>query len=1065
MSDENVYVLPASFGQERLWTLNLLGSGPAYNINGAVRLRGPLDPIHLRAALAAVADRHEALRTTFEFGLDGGLVQVIHPRGIVPTAEYDVRDRPADQQIPAAVELVQESAVTAFDLTEGPLLRAVIVRLAEADWVLGLTVHHSVADGWSIGIVLDEVARCYRAEVAGVPAALPELAVQFGDWAAWQREQPPAEADLDYWAEQLRGVQPVMLPVRRTAGAGSEWAAGGLPVAVPDGPRAGLTAVAEQQRATPFMVLLAAFAVAVARWCDQEDLVIGTPVAGRSRAELEGLIGFFVNTLPLRVVVRGALSFRELLAQVRQTCLDAYTHQELPFEKIAERANLDGAAAAGGRTPLVRVMFGLQPGAMPSWDVPGLTVESFPVPERYSPMELALNLFADADGSVAGRALYATGLCTAADVTDVLDTWQRVLAWVAEYPDVPLARFDPLSPAERAVLLADLDATRAEVPWTGGVVGWIEAAVDATPDAIAVVAEDDRLTYAELDERANRLAWFLRARGVGPDVPVGVCLPRSAPLVVALLAVLKAGGAYLPLESGYPPARLAFMIADARPRVVIVDATTAPALPADLPSGSLVVRLDQPGHDGDATRPDPLAGPANLAYVIYTSGSTGTPKGAMNTLAGVANRIGWMRQAYALAPGEGVLHKTPIGFDVAGWEWLWPLTTGGRLVVARPNGHRDPGYLAALIREEAVTTCHFVPSMLHQFLADPAAAGCAPPLRRVVCSGEELPPALAARFFAVLPGVELHNLYGPTETAIDVTAHHVRPGDERESRVSIGRPIGGTLVRVLDGEGRVVRPGLPGELCVGGVQLARGYAGRPGLTGERFTPDPFGSGARLYRTGDRVRVLPSAGIEFLGRIDDQVKIRGHRVELGEIESALVAHPQVDQAAADVVGDTSVDRRLVAYLVCGGRPPAVEELRPFLRSRLPAALIPESFVTLPALPLSPNGKLDRNALRASAGRTLRTARPYAPPNGPAERMLARIWSEVLGIDDIGASDDFYELGGNSLRAVSAYRLAQQHGLLLPLPMMLGDHTIRDLTAALGADTGQVLQTLGLLDHES
>ncbi|TDV43185.1 non-ribosomal peptide synthetase [Actinophytocola oryzae] len=1052
-TDDDVYVLPASFGQERLWTLDLLGAGPAYNLNGAVRLRGPLDPARLHAALATVVARHEALRTTFEFALDGGLVQVIHPRIDLPVTDHDVRAWPADERVPAAVKLVEESVTTVFDLTEGPLLRVVVVRLGDADRVLGLTVHHTVADGWSIGIILDEVAGCLRADLAGVAPELPELPVQFGDWAAWQREQPVPQADLDYWAEQLRGAQPVMLPVRAE---GSDWAAGGVPVVVPAGPWADLTALATRQRATPFMVLLAAFAVATARWCDQEDLVIGTPVAGRNRAELQGLIGFFLNTLPLRVIVRGELSFRELLARVRQTCLDAYSHQDLPFERIAEKA------ASGG--PLARVMFGLQPSALPGWQVPGLSVEQFPVPERYSQVDLALTLFADADGGVTGRAVYATGQCTAADVTDVLDIWQRVLAWVAEHPDVPVGRFDPLSRAERAALLADLDATDAELPWAGGVVASVEAAVDATPEAVAVVADDGCLTYAELEERANSLAWFLRANGVGPDELVGVCLPRSASLVVALLAVLKAGGAYLPLESGYPRARLAFMIADARPRVLVADATTVEALPADPPGGCRVVRVDRPEHETVATRPEPLADRDNLAYVIYTSGSTGTPKGAMNTHAAVANQLGWMREAYGLAPGEGVLHKTPIGFDTAGWEWLWPLTAAARLVVARPDGHHDPGYLAALVREHGVTTCNFVPSMLHHFLADPAAATCAPTLRRVLCIGEELPSALAARFFAVLPGAELHNLYGPTEAAIAVTARHVVPGDEHEPRVSIGRPIAGTLLRVLDGDDRVVRTGLPGELCLGGVQLARGYARRPGLTADRFTPDPFGSGARLYRTGDRVRVLPSGDLEFLGRIDDQVKLRGHRVELGEIESALVAHPLVDQAAADVVGD-GAERGLVAYLVCGEPAPGVDELRADLRTRLPAALIPESFVTVPALPLTPNGKLDRAALRASAGRTLRTARPYVAPSGPAEQMLVRIWSEVLGVDDIGTNDDFYELGGNSLRAVTAYRVAQQHGLLLPLPMMLGDHTIRDLSGALGDDAARALLGFGPPAHEA
>ncbi|HEY3869064.1 MAG TPA: amino acid adenylation domain-containing protein [Actinocrinis sp.] len=1052
--DEQAYVLPASFGQERLWMLDLLGAGPAYNLNGAIRLTGPLDPARLRFALDAVAARHEAVRTTFEFGVDGGLVQVIRPGVTVPVAEHDVRDQPAQRRQAAAVELVQESVTAVFDLTAGPLLRAVVVRLDHEEWVLGLTAHHSIADGWSIGIVLDEVARHYRAAAhSSQQAALPELAVQFGDWAAWQRDQTPAAEDLSYWAQQLRGARPALPPTWKEAGARTTWDGAGLPVAVPDPVRRGLTALAEQQRVTAFMALLATFSVALADWCDQEDLVVGTPVAGRDRVELEGLIGFFVNTLPLCVAVRRGTTFRQLLDQVRQMCLAAYAHQNVPFETIAEQAD----AGAGGGDPLVRVMFGLQASSLPSWDVPGLTASPFPVPELYSPVELAVTMFEHPDGSVEGRVLYAAGPYATDDVTDLLATWQRALAWAVGHPDAPLGEFDPMSPAERAAAPAELDATAAAPSRTGSVAQWIEQAVDAAPDAVAVVAADESLTYAELEARANRLAWFLRERGVGPETIVGVCVTRSTSLAVALLAVLKAGGAYLPLEPDYPASRLAFMLDDARPLVTLVDGATidviagTSAIPRDRTSEHSIVRLDRPDAEGIAgfpdSRPPAVTSPENLVYVIYTSGSTGKPKGAMNTVAALANRIAWMQDTYKLSPGEGVLHKTPISFDVSGWEWMWPLTAQARLVLARPDGHRDPAYLAALIREHAVTTCHFVPSMLHHFLDEPSVAQCSPPLRRVICSGEELPASLAARFAAALPGAQLHNLYGPTEAAIDVTAHHVQSGDEARARVPIGGPIAGVLLRVLDGNGRLVRPGLPGELCLGGVQLARGYLGRPGLTAERFTPDPFGSGARLYRTGDRVRVLPGGEgeVEFLGRIDDQVKVRGQRIELGEVESALTAHPQVDQAAASVLGDSPADRRLVAYIVCTGDALQVDELRAFLQSRLPQAAVPEQFVTLPRLPLSPNGKLDRAALQATAGAALRSERPRVAPATAAEHALVRIWAETLRIKtaEIGVTDDFYEVGGNSLRAVSAFRAAEQQGLQLPLPVMLGHHTIRDL----------------------
>lgn len=1041
------FALPASFSQERLWLLDRLGTGRAYHITGALRLDGALDVAALGRAVDTLVDRHEVLRTTFEFGRDGALVQLIHPNAPVSPRQLAVPE--SGDRTAAACDALAGYFGEPFDLAAGPLVRPALVRLGPESWLLGVSVHHVVADGWSVGVLLADLAELYRAQVTGLPARLPELPVQYGDFAAWQRDRAAGSdgAAEDFWRATLAHAQPV-----RPAGAGPDtepvtgpWPAGAVPVTVPC---AAVRALARDEAVTPFMVMLAAYAAVLSRWTELDDVVIGTPVAGRDRPELAGLVGCFVNTVPLRIAVRAEDSFRALLEVVRDTCVNAFTHQDVPFERIVE---LSGVDRSPSRPPLLGALIGLRNTPVPAWDVPGLAAEQVELTTPYAQFGLSLHLSEDADGRVTGELRHATPVWDDADAARLAEGWQALLSEAVARPGTPVGRLPlgPPAPAATGPAVAGECVHRA-----------IEQTARRHPDRFAVVAGTVRLTYRELDEQAGRLARRLRLAGAGPDRLVGICAHRSVAQVVALLAVLKSGSAYLPLDAGHPADRLHRLIDEAAPVALLTDHDVAASGLFDGRCGPTVMVVDaEQWPSGAPGMRSSDADERSLAYVIHTSGSTGTPKGAMNEHAAVANRIHWMRLAFPLTPGEAVLYKTPLGFDVSAWEWIWPLTAGGRVVVAAPDGHRDPRYLARVIVEESVTTCHFVPSMLSAFLAEPTATGCAAVLRRVLCSGEELTPALARRFQHVLPGVELHNLYGPAEAAIDVTWRRVAPADLDRARVPVGRPLPGVRLHVLDRGGEPVPPGVPGELHIGGVAVGRGYLGRPGLTAARFVPDPFHGGGRLYRTGDRVLALPDGTIDFLGRYDHQVKVRGVRVEPGEIEAVLGTHPDVRRCV--VVATTTgpvTDRRLVAYLECAARAPGTAELRAFLLRRLPAGLVPEVFVVLPALPVTANGKLDRAALPDPRPGQGHRAEPV-PPRTAVEQLLAAIWAEVLETSQFGVTDNFYELGGNSLRAVAVFQRAQDEGLLLPLPVMLGDHSIEQLAARAGDDPRETLREIG------
>jgi amino acid adenylation domain-containing protein len=644
-----------------------------------------------------------------------------------------------------------------------------------------------------------------------------------------------------------------------------------------------------------------------------------------------------------------------------------------------------------------------------------------------------------------------------------------VLERAAGEPDLNAMRLSLPAGSERARLIGTVSGADAQAAAPGLVHELIEAAADRAPDAPAVTGDAGSLSYAELDQAANRWAWYLRERGVGPDHLVAVCMQRSAHLIVALLGVLKAGGAYLPVDPDYPTMRTAFLLRDAQPALILTDSVVAASGALDLgaepgPVIPVVLADDAVAVAGQpSSRPARLARPDNLAYAIYTSGSTGTPKGALLSHAAIASRCGQTQRDYPLGPPDGMLVRTPIGFDVFGSEWIWPLIAGARAVLARPGGEHDPEYLAGLIARERVSIGHFVPSTLQALLTAPGIAECAASLRWPTCGGEELPADLVARLGRLVPGATLRHEYGPTETAVNASVHPVAAATAPGGRTPIGRPVPGVRLYILDHNGDLVPHGVAGNLYIGGAQVARGYLGRPGLTAERFVPDPFCPGGRLYQTGDRARWLPSDDLDFIGRVDNQVKIRGHRIELGEVEAILAAYPGVDRAAVIVAGDGPGDRRLIGYLACAGGGPALEDLRAHLRARLPAALIPESFCVLDELPLSPHGKLDRAALPDPGTGQLRPARSRVPASTPVEQVLADIWVDVLGQAEVGVRDDFYDLGGNSLRAVTVFEQAQELGLLLPLQMMLGNHTIEQLAACTGDRQAESLHQLeGLVD---
>jgi amino acid adenylation domain-containing protein len=964
--------------------------------------------------------------------------QVVSEEAQVKVAVVELVGGGREERAAQMMRIARQEARRPFDLERGPLLRATLLRLGEQEHVLVGTVHHIAFDGWSTGVFLRELAVLYEAFASGRPSPLGELRLQYGDFAHWQRQWLAGgvlDEQMRYWRERLGGVLGVLdLPSDRARPPLRSYAGASQSMMVEAEVAEGLRAFSQREGVTLFMTLLAAFSTLLHRYTGAEDVVVGSPIANRNREEIEGLIGFFSNTLVLRNDLSGDPSFRELLQRVREVTLGAYAHQDVPFEKLVEEL---ATGRDMSRTPLFQVMFVLQGASVRGSEMAQVKAQVLELDSGTAKFDLLMSI-EEVSGGLYVMLEYSTDLFDGERMRRLLGHYGTLLKGVVADGGQRLSRLPMLTEAERDQL-EGWNATGRDYGVQRCLHEMVEEQVERTPEAVAVVYEGEELSYAALNRRANQLAHWMRRRGVGAEVLVGVCVERSLDMVVALLAILKAGGAYVPLDPHSPPQRLAAMVEEGNVPLLLTHSEHREALSA---SRARVFCLDEVGDDvrrESADDCDSRVTPDNLAYVIFTSGSTGRPKGAMNTHRGIRNRISWMQEEYGLAERDRVLQKTPFTFDVSVWEFFWPLIAGARLVVARPDGHRDPVYLVDLIRAQKITTLHFVPSMLAAFLEQEDLSGCAC-VERVMCSGEALPAELRDRFFARMES-QLHNLYGPTEAAVDVTFWHCRR-DDREARVPIGRPIANTQIHLLDGNRNPVPVGVPGELYIGGVAVGRGYVGNPALTSQVFLDDSFSgeAGAKLYKTGDLAVRRADGAIEFLGRLDNQVKLRGFRIELGEVEAVLGSEGGVREVAVVMREDTAGDPRLVAYLV-GKEVPGAGELRARLRERLPEYMIPSSFEVLEALPLNANGKLDRRALpRPKRERSAQGSGRVAPRDG-LELELMRLWEECLEVRPIGVTEDFFELGGHSLLAVRLmFRIRSELGQDLPLATLFQAPTI-------------------------
>ncbi|MHC8319475.1 non-ribosomal peptide synthetase [Pseudomonas sp. GB2N2] len=1035
--------LPQSLAQNRLWiTWQLDPNSSAYNIPGALRLRGGLDEEALRTSFQQLIQRHESLRTHF-LERDGVALQQVDAASVFNVQRIDISDLPVAEREGRAQQIREDEAHTVFDLEKGPLLRVTLVRLDDENHQLLVTLHHIIADGWSLNVLIDEFSRMYAATSQGHMATLAPLPTQYADYGSWQRQwlaQGEGERQLAYWKTQLGDEHPTLnLTTDHPRSAQQLHSAARHTVRLDAALSDAIRQTAQARNATSFMLLLAAFQTLLHRYSGQRDIRIGVPNANRPRLETQGLIGFFINTQVLRAEVDSRRPFVELLAQTRQAALGAQAHQDLPFEQLLE------AFPQAREQGLFQALFNHQQRDLSALRrLPGLLAEELPWHSREAKFDLQLHSEEDRQGRLTLSFDYASELFDASTIERLAEHFSNLLRAVCEQPEMTIGELPLLTPIER-----DQQENWSVVPCAPAV-QWLPELLNEqarlTPDRIALTGDGGSLDFAELHAQANRLAHYLRDKGVGPDVCVAIAAERSPQLLIGLLAIIKAGGAYVPLDPDYPAERLAYMLGDSGVELLLTQTQWLDRLPAT--DGVSVIAMDALHLENwPSQAPGLHLHGDNLAYVIYTSGSTGQPKGVGNTHAALAERLQWMQNTYHLNDSDVLMQKAPISFDVSVWECFWPLITGARLLIAGPGEHRDPHRIAQLVQQHGVTTLHFVPPLLSLFIDEPLSAECTS-LRRVFSGGEALPAQLRNCVLEHLPAVQLHNRYGPTETAINVTHWHCSTADGERS--PIGRPLGNVICRVLDTELNPVPAGVPGELCISGIGLARGYLGRPSLTAERFVVDPLGEyGARLYRTGDRARWTADGVIEYLGRLDQQVKLRGFRVEPEEIEARLLAQDNVAQAVV-LVRDTAAGGQLIGYYTASATRESEDaqtrRLNTTLAAELPEYMVPAQLMRLDEMPLSPSGKLDRRALPEP----LWHMREHVEPVTDFEQQIAAIWAEVLGLKQIGLRDDFFALGGHSLLATQIIsRTRQACDVELPLRTLFEN-------SELGAFADQVRQ---------
>ncbi|MBC1223946.1 amino acid adenylation domain-containing protein [Nostoc sp. UCD121] len=1025
--------LPLSFAQQRMWFLYQLESqSPFYNEGLQLRVAGVLNVEALEQSINKIICRHEILRTTFP-AVDGKPLQIISPSLTINIPVLDLQGLEESE----VQQIVTKEARQPFDLSNGPLLRITLLRLGSESHVLVLIMHHIITDGWSMGIFIQELSNLYRAFTLDSPLLLPELPIQYADFAVWQRQWLTEEIQkqqLNYWKQQLTDAPPLLElptdkprpPVQTFCGATQEFQ-------IDQNLSKQIKTFSQQSGATLFHTLLAAFVVLMFRYSGQDDICIGSPIANRNRREIESLIGFFVNTLVLRHQIKGNPSFNEFLSQVRQVATSAYTHQDIPFEQVVEALQPERSLSYN---PLFQVVFVLENFLLDTLELPDVTLTPQFVERGTSQFDLTLAVWETKAGLI-GAWEYNSDLFEPDTIARMTSHFQTLLAVIIANPNQAIGELPLLSQPERHQLLVEWNDTYTPYPQSKCIHELFEEQVEKTPYAIAVVYEDESLTYQQLNDRANQLAHYLRSLGVKPEALVGICIERSPLMVVGLLGILKAGGAYVPLDPAYPQERLAFMLADAQVSVLLTQESLVTTLP---PHQARVVCLDSATFSAIAENLPHTVTTDNLAYVIYTSGSTGRPKGVQIEHRGLLNLVFWHQQAFAVSSLDRVTQVAGVAFDACGWE-IWPyLTAGASIHFPNDETRLDPEQLRDWLLSKAITISFLPTPMAEKILSLNWSVNAA--LRTLLTGGDQLHqyPSTSHPF-------EVVNNYGPTENTVVATSGTVPKRQQAYLPPAIGRAIANTQVYILDSLLQPVPIGVTGELYISGESLARGYLHRPDLTAERFIHNPFAPEGRLYRTGDLVRYQADGNIEFLGRIDNQVKIRGFRIELSEIEATLTQHPQVRDAVAIAREDIPGVKSLAVYIIPEITQPTSNELRLFLKSKLPSYMIPASFTFLEVLPITPNGKVDRRALPVPEFESDEST-GFVSPHTHTQEVLAKIWRDVLLLKQVGIHDNFFELGGDSIISMQIIAKANQAGLKLTPKQLFQHQTIAELAAVAG-----------------
>ena len=1037
---------PLSFAQQRLWFVDRLSPGGfAYNLTGGLRLEGPLDVAAFEWSLGEVIRRHEPLRTVFQEE-DGRPIAVVQPFEGFHLPVERVTPEPAEDAETALRRLLVEEGRKPFDLSDGPVIRTRLYRLGPDDHAVQITMHHIVADSWSLGVFARELTSLYAMRVAGGSAELPPLAARYGEIAARQRARlvgPAGVKDAAYWRERMTPLPPLVeLPTDRPRPALQGYDGAVEERLLPAPMMAALRRTDARNGSTPFMTLLAAFNVLLHRYTGLTDIAVGSPIANRTDLEAEAVIGLLANTLVLRTDLSGDPTFTQVVARVRDIALGAYAHQDLPFERLVEIVR---PARATSHSALFQVMFSLQNAPVRALELAGLAIQHIAIDIGCAKTDLTLHA-ADTPDGLRLQLEYNTDLFEASTIRRMADHFERLLTAALEQPDTPISQLPLLTEPELRLSTQEWNAT--DTPLADETVTQrFERQAARSPHAVAARFDDVSRTYGELNADANRLAHLLRRHGVGAGVPVGLCISRSIDMLTAVLAVLKAGGAYVPLDPWFPVDRLAFMAQDSAIPVLLTEDSLQGRF--DLPAGVRTICIDgdaaaiaaEPANDVAASG---AASPDDPAYIIYTSGSTGRPKGVIIGHRSLMNLLESFRAEPGIDANDVLVAVTTLSFDIAGLELLLPLIAGAQVVIASREAASDPASLAALLRNAGATVLQATPATWRLLVDSGWNDGNG---LRILCGGEALHPDLARRL--VETGAAVWNVYGPTETTIWSTCHRVTGGDA--GTVPIGRPIANTRLYVLDPMGQPVPVGVPGELYIGGEGVAIGYLNRPELTAERFVTDPFAgrSAARMYRTGDVVRQRADGVVEYIGRADHQVKVRGFRIELGEIENVLGAHPAVAQAVVVVRENQPGDAYLAAYVrLSNGRMPDASEYRAFLKERLPDYMLPAAFTPVDAFPMTPNGKIDRQHLpEPDNGRPVSRA-PFAAPRNRLERAIADVWCDVLRLQSVGPDDNFFDLGGHSLLLVQAQtRIRNATGHEVKVVDMFRYPTIRTFAAHL------------------